>query len=135
MPGGEFLITEDTLSVGLDDAIESGVMAEVEAHAVQLAVKILDYAKSNAPWQDRTGDARRLLDVDVSQDAEAITIQLYHQVDYGLWLEVIHDGEFAIIMPTLQHFANEAFTMDDSESGSGSGGSGESGSEPEPGGE
>lgn len=110
MPGGGFFITEDTLTGALEDAGPE-LLAEVEAHAVELAIKILDYAKINAPWQDRTGDARRLLDVDVSQDAEEIVIQLYHQVDYGLWLEVIESGQFAIIMPTLQHFAGEAFDM------------------------
>jgi hypothetical protein len=112
MPVSGFYIVQDTLTAGLNRAAEGELVAEVEAHAIELAVKILDYAKTNAPWEDRTGDARRLLDVDVSQDADEIVIQLYHQVDYGLWLEVIRDGEFAIIMPTLQHFAEEAFTVD-----------------------
>ena len=107
-----FFITEDTLSATLEDAGPK-VMAEVEAHAVDLAVRILAYAKDNAPWEDRTGDARRLLDVDVEQDDDTIIIQLYHQVDYGLWLEVIQSGRFAIIMPTLERFAGEAFTVTD----------------------
>jgi len=108
--GAGFFITEDTLTASLENA-PAELMAEVEAHAVQLAVRILDYAKQNAPWQDRTGDARRLLDVDVQQDEDTIVIQLYHQVDYGLWLEVIESGRFAIIMPTLERFAGEAFTV------------------------
>lgn len=117
MASGFFLI-EDTLTAALGEA-ESQVMAEVEAHALELAQQILDYAQTNAPWEDRTGDARRLLDVDVSQDSEAIIIQLYHQVDYGLWLEVIQSGRFAIIMPTLQRFAGEAFDMSGAEGLSG----------------
>lgn len=111
-----FFIIEDTLSMTLEGA-GPGVIAEVETHAVELGVRILEYAKQNAPWEDRTGDARRLLDVDVQQDGDNIVIQLYHQVDYGLWLEVIQSGRFAIIMPTLERFAGEAFQIDDTGEG------------------
>lgn len=111
-----FFIVEDTLSANLDHTSEE-IMAEVQTHAVELAVRILDYAKQNAPWEDRTGDARRLLDVDVQEDADTVVIQLYHQVEYGLWLEVIQSGRFAIIMPTLEKFADEAFTVEQTEEG------------------
>lgn len=111
-----FFIVEDTLSANLDHT-DAEIMAEVESHAVELAVRILEYAKQNAPWDDRTGDARRMLDVDVEQDAETIVIQLYHQVEYGLWLELIQSGRFAIIMPTLEKFADEAFTIEQPEEG------------------
>lgn len=99
-----FFILEDTLTGILDDAPEE-VMAEVQERCLKLAEDILAYAKQNAPWQDRTGDARAGLDVDVSESGGAIYIQLYHQVDYGLWLEVIQNGRFAIIMPTLEQFS------------------------------
>lgn len=115
-----FFIIEDSLGIALDEAVEGELMAQVEEQALKMAQEILDYAQSNAPWEDRTGDARRLLDVAVQEDPEAIIIQLYHQVDYGLWLEVIQNGRFAIIMPTLERFSGQAIEI-----GSGDGGGGE----------
>ena len=70
---------------------------------------ILEYAKSNAPWEDRTGDARNGLEVLVEEDGEEVSLTLYHTVEYGVWLETIQSGEFAIILPTLELFATPAF--------------------------
>lgn len=58
--------------------------------------------KRNAPWVDRTGDARRGLTARASNDDGIITMTLSHTVDYGFWLEVIQNGRFAIIGPTLE---------------------------------
>ena len=63
------------------------------------------YAKANAPWTDRTGMAREGLTAEVTSSGNEVILELYHTVDYGLWLEVIQNGEFAIIDPTLQHYA------------------------------
>lgn len=119
--GSGFFILEDSLGIALDDAVEGELMAQVHEKALEMAQEILDYAQANAPWEDRTGDARRLLDVDVSDEGDAVIIQLYHQVDYGLWLEVIQSGRFAIIMPTLERFSGQAVEVSAS---SGSGGEG-----------
>ena len=67
------------------------------------------YAQSNAPWSDRTGAARAGLTADVVVKGTEVILELYHTVDYGLWLEVIQNGNFAIIEPTLQHFAPLVF--------------------------
>jgi hypothetical protein len=76
---------------------------------LQYAIIILQYAKDNAPWADRTGDARNGLDVDVYQEGDQVVLELYHTVSYGEWLETIQDGAFATIMPTLERFAAEVF--------------------------
>jgi hypothetical protein len=34
-------------------------------------------------------------------------IDLFHTVEYGIWLEIRWDGRFAIIQPTLEHFGPE----------------------------
>lgn len=60
------------------------------------------YAKNNAPWADRTGAARNGLTASVYVDGGEIVLELSHSVDYGYWLELIQDGRFAIIMPTLE---------------------------------
>lgn len=68
----------------------------------QGADEILAYAQYNAPWTDRTGAAREGLYTDVFEEDGDIVLELGHGVDYGIWLELIQDGRFAIIMPTLE---------------------------------
>ncbi len=88
--------------------IERAEMREphiIEEEVLKTAIEALDYAKANAPWADRTGDARAGLDTHVEWDGETIVWQLYHTVSYGLWLETIQSGALAIIMPTLEQFA------------------------------
>lgn len=73
------------------------------------ADEVLSYAQDNAPWSDRTGAAREGLDVDVSSQGNQIFLELFHTVEHGQWLEVIQNGRYAIIMPTLEVFAAEIF--------------------------
>lgn len=60
-----------------------------------------NYAKANAPWTDRTGDARERLHATVEETGPIGTIVLAHGVDYGLWLEIANGGRYAIIAPTI----------------------------------
>lgn len=76
--------------------------------ADKLKDEMVAYAQENAPWEDRTGDARRELQgAVVWQDEENFTIFLGHgaEIYYGIWLEVRWGGKYAIIVPTIQHFA------------------------------
>jgi hypothetical protein len=102
MAGGFFLLG-DTISGALDLLGKDHNIDEVE----QIAQSMLDDAKSNAPWNDRTGAARDGLDVDVSEEGDEVVVTLMHTVDYGIWLETIQSGRFAIIMPTLEKYASE----------------------------
>ena len=106
-----FLWLEDSLAVALAGAPVE-VYQQAEELMLEVAKDVLAYAKANAPWQDRTGDARRGLDVGVESDGDSIILQLYHTVDYGLWLEVIENGQYAIIMPTLQGYALQRMADD-----------------------
>lgn len=83
---------------------------EAEDVLVAASEDILNYAKQNAPWTDRTGDAREGLGVEVSQSFGEVVLDLYHTVDYGLWLEVIQNARFATILPTLERYAPEVFS-------------------------
>jgi hypothetical protein len=69
--------------------------------------RVEEYARSNAPWEDRTGNARNGLTAGVSEDGGEIVLELAHTVDYGIWLETIENGAFAIIMPTLEALGPE----------------------------
>lgn len=84
-------------------------MEEAEEVLTDASQDILNYAKDNAPWTDQTGQAREGLGVEISQGFGAVTLDLYHTVDYGLWLEVIQNARFATILPTLEHYAPQVF--------------------------
>jgi hypothetical protein len=66
------------------------------------AEEVQAYAQSNAPWTDRTGDARSGLYAEVYEEFGEIVLELGHSVDYGIWLELKDNGKYAIIMPTLE---------------------------------
>lgn len=71
------------------------------------AAEIESYAQWNAPWEDQTGAARYGLTADVEVDLGDPCITLSHSVDYGIWLELIQNGAYAIIMPTLETLGPE----------------------------
>lgn len=59
--------------------------------------------KINRPWTDRTGMAKAMLSARVSQpDTNTIRITLAHGVEYGIWLELAHEKNYAIIAPTVR---------------------------------
>lgn len=71
--------------------------------AYYLAPMMEEYAKDNAPWTDRTGNARQGLQGFVEDVSETIVdIYISHGMDYGKWLELAHAGRYAILWPTIQ---------------------------------
>ena len=70
----------------------------------ELAAKAEQTAKDNAPWTDRTGDARRLLKGQVIADDDTMGIRLLHRVEYGKHLETAHDGKYAILKPVIEQY-------------------------------
>lgn len=106
MPDDSGVFVEDRLT-GNIPAAAAILVGALEETALHYAVEIQNHAQNNAPWEDRTGDARDGLDVTVENNGKFIDIILAHSVDYGQWLETIQHGKFAIIMPTLEYFAPE----------------------------
>lgn len=78
-----------------------------EDTVLEVAQEALQFAKDQASWADRTGNARSGLDVDVDTPGDDIVLTLFHTVEYGQWLETIQAGRFAIIMPTLELYGDE----------------------------
>lgn len=75
--------------------IERGVMRVAD----RMAKEIEAHMKATAPWNDRTGDARRLLQAEVIDvTGRAAMILLTHGVPYGIHLEA---NGYAVIGPTL----------------------------------
>lgn len=70
-------------------------------------------AKENAPWTDRTANARQALRGYTSENPAAgypteqlardvVAIYLSHGMDYGVFLELKNQGQYAVIIPTLE---------------------------------
>lgn len=104
--GGFFL--KDGLGFGLL-ALSEGVDDKALKAFQEGADEVVSYAKATAPWADRTGDAREGLTADVYKTTEGVVLDLFHTVSYGLWLETIQSGRFAVIMPTLEVYADKLF--------------------------
>lgn len=82
-------------------AVKMGALILLYANtkAAQLEAKM----KLNRPWTDRTGLAKATLSSSVSQpDANTVRITLAHGVSYGMWLELAHEKNYAIVAPTVR---------------------------------
>jgi len=84
------------------DVLAAGIATNVVEAMEDGAMEIQDYAQMNAPWADDTGEARNGLTAEVDYSMDEVNIVLYHTAEHGYWLELIQDGRFAIIMPTLE---------------------------------
>lgn len=81
---------------------ETKLGAAILMYASTKAIEYEAYMKLNRPWTDRTGIAKTTLNAKVSQpDSNKIRITLAHGVDYGIWLEIAHDKNYAIVGPTV----------------------------------
>lgn len=81
--------------------------ASIQMYAETAALKLQNYMRDEAPWTDRTGDARKRLTGTVYRVKGGYQIILSHGVDYGIWLELAHEKRFAIIQPTILVNSNE----------------------------
>jgi hypothetical protein len=65
------------------------------------APRVENYMKTNAPWEDQTGNARSGLFARAYIEGDEIGIVLGHTVPYGIWLEVRFNGRYSIIQPAI----------------------------------
>ena len=90
-------------------------LVAVESVAQYLATVMQNSAKHNAPWTDRTGNARSGLFGTAERDTarKLVIIYLSHgpAIDYGVFLELAHSGRFAIILPTMEAHLPELHRM------------------------
>jgi len=90
----------------LGEAYATAVHNGVVAIANRWAPEIQNWMKDNAPWTDRTGNARQTLYTEVRDVTRSmVELILSHGVEYGLWLEVRWAGRWGIVNPALDHFA------------------------------
>lgn len=87
-----------------DTVIPDGMIAG----ASQLAEDMEKFAKENAPWTDRTTDARQGLSGEAFTDGGVVGASIVHTVPYGIWLENRFERRYAIVGPTQAVFAGLA---------------------------
>lgn len=82
------------------------VLTAVAAVAQYVATQMQNQAKADAPWTDRTGNARTGIFGTSEADfgARVVTIYLSHSatLTYPLFLEIGNSGKYAVIMRTMQ---------------------------------
>lgn len=93
---------KSTLKKNLDKMSEK-LGAVILMYAATKASELQASMKLNRPWTDRTGLAKATLRAKVSQpNKNTVRITLSHGVDYGIWLELAHGKNYAIIAPTVR---------------------------------
>lgn len=75
--------------------------------AEQLKDEMVAHMKASHPWENRTGNAEEGLQGHVISGNGRIVIWIGHgyNVPYGIWLEIMQGGRFAVVLPTLLLFA------------------------------
>lgn len=87
--------------VTLDQRLDRGVAGIMELYDSRIET----WMKTNAPWTDRTGNARNGLSAQAGHiPFVAHWVDLFHRVSYGIWLEVRFAGRFSIVIPAIVHF-------------------------------
>lgn len=101
MEASNFTINVDELSQNLDE-FQDRLKYAVQMYASTKANELEALMKANRKWTDRTGMAKARLNASISEpDENTIRITLAHGVEYGIWLELANEKNFAIIAPTL----------------------------------
>lgn len=99
------VFTFDSLTPNLK-ALLPRVDAAVDIVFDYFEAQASSYARENAPWVDRTGNARNgLAAKHVATPMVEHVLVIYHTMPYGIWLEVRWSGRYAIIGPTMVHIA------------------------------
>ena len=83
-------------------AIHRGVLAIAKSYAPEIE----NWMKANAPWTDRTGNARQSLYTEVNQVVNSmVELVLSHGMSYGVYLELCNQGRWGIIDRAIDHWA------------------------------
>lgn len=83
------------------EQMQAKTRASLQILADSAAKAMETYAKNNASWTDRTGNARQRLAGSTRWEESALIAAISHNVDYGMWLELCHEKKYAILEEAL----------------------------------
>ncbi|MBE6067764.1 MAG: hypothetical protein E7211_08740 [Clostridium lundense] len=84
--------------------------AALALDAQNIAIQMENWAKENANWQDRTGDARKYLKSHVKwEHVSELVVAIAHHKEYGIFLELANERKNAILEEAIRQYS-EQFT-------------------------
>jgi hypothetical protein len=86
---------------------EQILMAACYQLLVAKAPGVQNWMKAHAPWRDRTANARQSIYARAYRGPHSATLEFGHLMPYSIYLEVKNAGAYAIVAPTVDHFAPE----------------------------
>ena len=86
------------------EAIQTATAEQLVQAGGSVADEMEQYAKANAPWCDRTGNARRTLEGFCGAEGTKYTIGVCGNMPYSPKLETGFQGRYAILVPTLDTY-------------------------------
>lgn len=87
------------------NSINTATIENIAAGCESVAEEMESYAKANAPWQDRTGNARRTLEGFTVREADRVAVGVCGNMPYSPHLETGFHGRFAILVPTVDAYS------------------------------
>ena len=118
MPASKPGVRWETPPSALAQAVErygDRVLTAVAAVAQYAATQMQNDAKANAPWTDRTGNARTGLfgtsEADFARKVVTIYLSQGTAIDYGIWLELANSGRYAVVMRTMEAHYQDLMDM------------------------
>ena len=80
------------------------LFAQLMVECEEQAPETESWMKANAPWEDRTGNARDALWAEAFGTPAAVGIDVGHgeDIEYGAYLETVSNGRYGIIKSTVK---------------------------------
>ncbi len=105
MPGVKWIVQPSQMFEMVTIAGQQNAEAVALSIARAYAPEIQQWLQANAPWSDRTGEARRGLTTEIEYVVgQVVRIWLNHGVWYGVYLEFAHAGRYQLLSPALDYF-------------------------------
>lgn len=102
--GFEWVVSPIDAFMALYNGQRTAIQQAILALGYKYASDVEAWMKANAPWTDRTGNARQGLFAICDDLVQQVVITFGHYVTYGKYLEFKNQGRFAIVSPALDYF-------------------------------
>ena len=98
------------IRIGLE-RFEKAASDAMKQACKETASEMQAYSRANAPWRDRTGNARAGLTGSWGLNQYVYYIKLSHSVSYGVYLELGYEKRFEIIDPTMNKLSGRVWEI------------------------
>lgn len=87
--------------------VENKLRAAIGLYSDTASKKLEGYAKKDAPWTDRTTNARNSIQGKSEWKGNASVITLSGNMSYSVYLELANGKRYAVLSPTIQSYSGE----------------------------